>query len=60
MPTRPDLRPVSRPVEPPPSDHDRYRADPDEPVVRHDGVGTLVTVVTLFVVLAVLCLVAVG
>lgn len=57
MPTRPDLRPVSRPVEPPPDD---YRLDPAEPAVRHDGVGTLVTIVTLFVALTVVCLLAVG
>lgn len=57
MPTRPDLRPVPRPVEPPP---DHYRLDPDEPLVRHEGTGTLVTAVTLLVLLTVLCLLAVG
>lgn len=64
MPTRPDLRPVELPpdpaLEPSPDVPERYRLDPDEPLVRHDGTGTLLTVVTLFVVLTLLYLVAVG
>lgn len=52
MRTRPDLEPVSRP------DPDLL-LPPDEPRVRHDGTGTLVAVVTLFVVLTLVTLLAV-
>lgn len=54
MHTRPDLRPVELPPDP------ALELPPDEPLVRHDGTGTLLTVVTLLVLLTALCLVAVG